>query len=376
MTLAPTAPAAPGAWGQPVEPSAMLRYLDDLGRWRDARRSELDELDHAALAAPDAGGSAAVTGDVTLAMTLWQAVAVRSDEIARVWDSGRVAAAELAQLSTLVWGRLDTADGASLAVSLPEACRLSDAVTAQLRSRLALDPVDLGQAAHLRTLRASLERVRDLVADEPAGLARARATARVDRLDHRLGAVVDKAQRGADVGGLVGPLESEVALMERDLIVGAATRRDDGRDRERAEQLRTELADRADAVALLVAACVAAVSPAPVLGVPRVASLGPVPEEASAVAGYLERLADVGRALDRAEAVYRAPVAELADLRELLTAYRAKADATGLSARAEVAGMHALATAVVDQVPADLVRARAAVAAYRTLLDPPARGLT
>ncbi len=376
MTLAPTAPAAPGVWGRPVEPTAMLRYLEELGRWRDARRAELDELDRAALASPTGSGSAAVTDDVTLAMALWQAVAVRSAEIERVWDSGRVAAAELAQLSTLVWGRLDSAAGASLAVSLPEACRLSDAVTAQLRRRLALDPVDLDQAAHLRALRASLERVRDLVADEPAGLARARATERVDALDRRLGAVLDKAQRGADVGGLVGPLESEVALMERDLIVGAATRRDDARDRARAESLRAELADRADDVARVVDACVAAVRPAPVLGVPRVAALGPVPEEAAAVDAYLRRLADVGRALDRAAEAYRAPVAELADLRAVLDAYRAKAEATGLGSRAEVTGLHALARAVVDEVPADLDRARAVVAAYRTLLDPPARGRT
>ena len=376
MTLALTAPAAPGVRGQAVEPTAMLRYLDDLARWRDVRRAELDELDRAALASPDAGGSAAVTGDVTLAMTLWQAVAMRSAEIERVWDSGRVTATGLAQLSTLVWGRLDSAAGASLAVSLPEACRLSDALTAQLRRRLALDPVDLDQAASLRALRASLERVRDLVADEPAGLARAAATDRVDGLDRRLGAVVDKARRGADVGGLVGPLESQVALMERDLIVGAATRRDDGRDRARAESLRAELADRADAVARLVDVCVAAVRPAPVLGVPRVAALGPVPEDAEAVDAYLDRLVDVARALDRAEEAYRAPLAELADLRAMLAAYRAKADTTGLSARAEVAGVHELAAAVVGQVPADLDRARAVVAAYRTLLDPPPRGLT
>ncbi len=376
MTVALTAPAAPGAWGQPVAPTAMLRFLDELGRWRDARRAELDELDRAALASTDAENKAAVTGDVTLAMTLWQAVAVRCDEIERVWDSGRVLEPGLARLSTLIWGRLDSVDGASLAVSLPEACRLSDAVTGQLRRRLSLDPVDLDQAAHLRALRASLERVRDLVAEEPAGALRAGAAERVDRLDRRLAAVVEKARRGADVGGLVGPLESEVALMERDLIVGAATRRDDERDRERAERLRAELADRADTVARLVEVCVAAVRPAPVLGVPRVAALGPVPQDSAALDAYLDRLVDVGRALDRAEQAYRAPLAELAELRALLDAYRAKAEATGLASRAEVSGLHALAAAVLAEVPAELDRARAVVAAFRTLLDPPVRGLT
>ncbi|HMO11415.1 MAG TPA: hypothetical protein PKB06_07935, partial [Actinotalea sp.] len=202
MTMTITAPTAPGRPGEPVTPSAVLRFLGDLGRWRDGRRAELDELDRAALASPDA---AALTGDMTLSMTLWQAVAARADELEAVWDSGRVGPAELQRLSSLVWGRLGGAGaGSALAVSLPEACRLSDALVGQLRRRLSLDPVDLDLGARLRSLRATLERVRDLVTEVPVGRGRDQAAGRLARLDSRLTDLVDRAQRGADVGGLVG----------------------------------------------------------------------------------------------------------------------------------------------------------------------------
>lgn len=169
------APAPPGAPGRPVAAPEMLRFLGELGAWRTERRAELDELDRAALGSPDA---AAVTGDMTLAMAMWQAVATRADELEQVWDSGRVGPAELTRLSTLVWGRLDPTAGSALAVSLPEACRLSDALTGQLRGRLALDPLGPDVQARLRAVRATLERVRDLVAQLPAGAGRTAATAR------------------------------------------------------------------------------------------------------------------------------------------------------------------------------------------------------
>jgi hypothetical protein len=361
------APAAPGRWGAPVEPTAMLRYLEQLGGWRDGRRAELDDLDRAALDAPD---PAALTADITLSMALWQAVAGRYDELERVWDSGRVGPVELQRLSALVWGRLDAAEagGTTLAVSLPEACRLSDALAGQLRQRLSLDPVGLDLAAHLRSLRASLERVRDLVDAEPKGQAKDAARERLARLDQRMSEVSARAQRGADVGGLVGPLESDVALMERDLIVADATRRDDERDRARALALREDLAQRAVVVGQLADRCVGRVRPAPMLAVPRVEALGPVPEEPGAVDAYLQRLATVDRALTQAEAAYRAPLAELEDLDALLHLYQAKASGTGRGADPEVAELYRLAAAILTEVPADLPRARAVVAAFQTLL--------
>ncbi|WP_199425339.1 hypothetical protein [Actinotalea solisilvae] len=375
MTAAVVAPAAPAAWGRSVEHAAMAAYLDALGAWRDARRRELDALDRVAVTSPDTD----LTGDVTLAMALWQSVATRHDELVRVWDGGRVGAVELARLSALVWGR-DPAGGAAggaggsagtTGVSLPEACRLSDAVTAQLRRRLALETVSADLAGHLAALRAAVERIRDLVAAAPAGPASDDARARLARLDERVDDVTARARRGADVGGLVGPLEADVARAERDLIVAAATRRDDERDLARATSWRAALADRADAVAALADACVRQVVPAPVLGIPQVESLGAVPASAADVDAYLLRLDAVERALARAEDAYRAPVAELTDLRGLLAASRAQAGARGRDRYPEVADLGRHAAEVLAAEPVDLPRARAVVAAYRGLLDAP-----
>lgn len=369
--VAPTlvAPDAPARLGEPVEPEAMLRYLEALGRWRDRRRAELDDLDRLALASPE---SRALAGDVTLSMALWQAVAVRHDDLVRVWDSGRVGPVERQRLSALVWGRLPAAAGSpaeSFAVSLPEACRLSDALAAQLHVRLSLDPVATDLAERVAAMRAALERIRDLAADAPAGPARDGATARLARLERRLVDLTDRAKRGADVGGLVGPWATDAAVAERDLIVAAATRRDDERDRERALALRAELLERAAAVQAQADVCVAQVRPAPTLAVPRVEALGPVPDEPTAVDAYLARLGAVARALTQAEAAYAAPLAEADHLRALLDLYRAKAATTGLEARTEVREMYRLAGAVVHATPTDLPRARAVLAAYQALLS-------
>ncbi|WP_182112464.1 hypothetical protein [Actinotalea sp. JY-7876] len=373
MSAPPVAPDAPAAWGRPVAPTAMAGYLERLAAWRDARRSELDALDRAALASTDD-----LTGDVTLAMALWQSVATRHDELVRVWDGGRVGRVELARLSAMIWGRSDAAvvatGGAAPAttgVSLPEACRLSDAVTAQLRRRLALETVSADLAGHLAALRASVERIRDLVAAAPAGRARTEATAVLGRLSERVDDVTARARRGADVGGLVGPLETDVAHAERDLIVGAATRRDDERDLERARAWRTELDARDDEVAALADRCVAQVAPAPVLGIPRVDALGPVPSDAGEVDAYLVRLDAVERALARAQEAYAAPLAELTDLRGLLDASRAQAAARGRDRYPEVAALAGHAAAVLAAAPVDLPRARAVVGAYRNLIDAP-----
>src|SRR6478672_12647521 len=172
-----TAPAAPGRLGQPLAAQEALRYLEALGAWRDQRKAELDLLDQAALEAPD---QTAFTGDILLSMALWKAVADRHDLLLATWDSGRVGVRERERLATLVWGRLDTSldprlagaaasngvpgSGSALAVSLPEACRLSDALAASLRVRLSVDPADADVTARVRSLRAQVERIRDLAA--------------------------------------------------------------------------------------------------------------------------------------------------------------------------------------------------------------------
>ncbi|HYN66290.1 MAG TPA: hypothetical protein VES93_05330 [Ornithinibacter sp.] len=377
-----TAPAAPGRLGQPLVAQEALRYLDALGTWRDERKAELDVLDSAALAAPD---GAAYTGDLMLSMALWKAVADRHDLLVATWDSGRAGPTELARLSTLVWGRLDATaaraaatpraaavappvPASALAVSLPEACRLSDALAASLRARLGLDPSEADQQARLRALRASVERVRDLIDREPAQ-GRAAAAAMLDRLGGRTTDVLSRLKRGADIGGLLGPLEQDAARAERDLIVGASNRRADAHDEERAKALRTELEARGAALRDLAARCVAQVTPAPRFAVPDVSALGPVPTEPAAVDAYLVRLDAVGRAMTMAQDAYASALSERDELRLTLGAYAAKAADRRTSTRsqqadADLAELRRRAGDALDRAPADLVRGRALVAAY------------
>jgi len=381
-----TAPAAPGRLGQALVPQDALQYLGALTTWRDERKAELDLLDDLALGAEDA---AAFTGDLLLSMALWKAVADRLDLLVATWDSGRVGTTELERLSTLVWGRLDatttgraaSAAGApsALAVSLPEACRLSDALAASLRARLVIDPSEADLQTRLRALRASVERVRDLVDREPAQ-ARAAGSSVLDRLDVRTADVLARIQRGADAGGLLGPLELDAARAERDLIVGASNRRAHAHDEARAKALRAELEARGAALRDLAARCVAQVSPAPRLAVPDVSALGPVPTDPAAVDAYLVRLDAVGRAMTMAQDAYASALSERDELRGTLGAYAAKAEArptspgSGLVA-ADLAELERRASDSLDREPADLVRARALVAAYLAYLGsaPPDR---
>ena len=160
-------PEPPGRIGTAITPEEALHYLEALGVWRDQRRAELDLLDQAALAAPDASS---MTGDVMLSMALWKAVADRHDLLVATWDSGRVGPAGWERLSTLIWGRLDAtldprlaqrpdvpSSSGALAVSLPEAMRLSDALAASLRTRPSLAPTDAHSTSRPPALRAHPE---------------------------------------------------------------------------------------------------------------------------------------------------------------------------------------------------------------------------
>ncbi|MHB8275961.1 MAG: hypothetical protein ACYDC9_14600 [Dermatophilaceae bacterium] len=391
-------PDPPGRIGTAISPEDALHYLEALGTWRDQRRAELDRLDEAALTAADGDamtGRASVTGltgDVMLSMALWKAVADRHDLLVATWDSGRVGPVERERLATLIWGRLDAAldpqmarrpdvpsSSGALAVSLPEAMRLSDALAASLRARLSLDPSDADVTSRVRQLRAQLERVRDLVADEPLD-SRDRFSHKLVKLDERLGEIVEKAKRGADVGGLVGPLEADAARVERDLIVGSATRAAAVRDATRAQTLRTELEARGAAIRDLAARCVASVTPAPRLAVPDVVALGPVPQAPADVDAYLARLATVSRALNLAHAAYASALDERDELRGRLEAYAIKAtrvagnsSATGINTGAgaandDLAELFRRAQEVLREEPADMARARALVAAHQAYL--------
>ncbi|MGW7684985.1 hypothetical protein ACWGID_29865 [Kribbella sp. NPDC054772] len=360
-----SAPASPGKMGSSVPATELLSYLNALGEWRDRRKAELDELDQAALHAAEAD---ALSADVVLSMTVWKAVSDRYELILVTWDSGRVGAKETEQISTLIWGGLDAgAAGGSLAVSLPEACKLSDALASSLRAKLALEPGDADLAARLRQLRAQVERISDLVKQEPANV-RDTALASHHDLDRRLTDLADRNKRGADIGGLIGPLELDAAKAERDLIVGAATRKERAADVARARALRSELEAQGTAVRALADKTVATVSPAPRLAVPDVTALGAVPNTPAELAKYLTRLDAVRRALGQAQAAYGAALGRRDELTQLLDAYQVKA-ASVAPGNEDLAELYRRGRAVIEAEPVDLARLGALVAAYQAYLE-------
>lgn len=361
MTHAPT---APGRLGQPLDVAEAQTYILDLDDWVRARRSDLDQLDEAALAA---GRGDEIASDMTLSMAIWQAVQRRYQLLNATFDGGRVGPVEAERLSTLVWGRLDGDLGAGLAVNLPEACRLSDALAGQVRAKLALMPGADAAAARIRALRAGLERVRDQVELEPAA-ARVSARERLDGLVRRLESITDRAQRGADVGGLLGPLEAEATIFERDLIVGNAQRREARDELEAARTLRTQLLARAEALTDLVQRCVREVDPSPHYAVPDVAALGQVPNTPAEIRAYTSRLERVASALAMAEGAYGDALAEKVQLLDLLEALRAKADAHGLANQPDLAASEQSARGVLSRTPTPLTVARSMVGTYQTWL--------
>ena len=361
-----TAPAAPGRMGVEVPPTQAVTYLEQLGRWRDGRHAELDQLDQAALQSPN---GAAATGDITLSMALWKAVADRYEQLLSVWDSGRAGPTERIRFGTLIWGRLDTDAASGLAVSLPEACRLSDALASSLRVRLGLEVSGAEITERIRQLRAQMERIRDQVALEPAGTAQQQASGQQARLARRLQETADKAARGGDVGGLLGPLEIDAATFERDLIVGGARRREAAVLIRRAEDRRTELEARETGLRNLAATCVRRVDPAPRYAVPDVELLGPMPESPIELETYLRRLDQVARAMTVAERAYGEALSEHRELSDRLEAYRAKATATGVVDHRDLARAYAMAREALDRQPARMTLANQLVTLYQTYLQ-------
>jgi hypothetical protein len=361
-----TAPVAPGRMGQALDARAAQVYVDELGRWRDGRRGELDELDKAALQA--ATGSSA-TGDILLSMALWKAVSDRYELLFATWNSGRVGATELMRMSTLIWGRLDASTASGLSVSLPEACRLSDALLSQLRVKLGLDPSGMEITERIRQLRAQMERIREQIDLEPAGAAQQQAALEQSRLARRLRELAEKASRGGDVAGMLGPMEIDAATFERDLIVNGARRRDAAALVQRAREERADLDAREAALHSIVEECVRRVDPAPRYAVPDTAALGPVPNTLDQLENYLRRLDQVSRAMTIAQTAYMKALQDHEELASRLEAYRAKAVATGVADVPDVAQAYELARNALDQRPSRMVLADQLVTVYQTYLQ-------
>jgi len=344
-----TAPAAPGRLGEPIDAIQLRTYLIALDGWLDTRRAELAALDEAVRASEHSDD---LTPDVALGLQLWQAIQTRYRRLLQVWDRGRVGVKEREQLASLVWGRLDDevwGGHAASGLSLPEACRMSDALTGQLRSRLQLDPAGTQAVGRLRDLRASMERLRDQVGLEPPATSAA-ARAKLDRLEERLTNIQDKAGRGGDVGGLLGPLEADAATFERDLIVGGVLRRQQainqtqgnaqppaGLNRvaqtgrlEVAGRLRADLIVRGQQLDELVDRVAAAVPNPPKYAVPDVTSLGPVPEDPADLERYLRRLQQVAKAMDVIDRAYAEAVRGTQVLGNELIMLRAEVEQHGV----------------------------------------------
>lgn len=361
-----TAPVAPGQMGSALDARAADVYIGELGRWRDARRRELDELDKAALQA--ANGTTA-TGDILLSMALWKAVSDRYELLRATWSSGRVGVTELTRMSTLIWGRLDASAASGLSVSLPEACRLSDALLSQLRVKLGLDPSGMEITERIRQLRAQMERIREQIDLEPAGAAQQQAALEQSRLARRLKELADKAGRGGDVAGLLGPLEIDASTFERDLIVGGARRRDAAALVERAREQRADLRAREAALHRIVEECIRRVDPAPRYAVPDIAALGEMPNTRDELEDYMRRLDQVSRAMTLAQTAYTKALEDHQELGSRLEAYRAKATATGVAEVPDVAQAYQLARNALDDRPSRMVLARQLVSVYQTYLQ-------
>lgn len=347
------APPAPGRLGEPVDVLALRSYLIALDGWLDARRAELEALDEAVRASQH---SDELTPDVALGLQLWQAIQTRYRRLLQVWDRGRVAMREREQLASLIWGRLDDDAWRGIAaagMSLPEACRMSDALTGQLRARLQLDPAGTQAIGRLRDLRAGMERLRDQVALEPPQTIEP-ARARLAGFQERLAEIVDKAGRGGDIGGLLGPLESEAATFERDLIIGGVLRRQQaagqsasvrsaGPDEqaELARRLRADLIARGQQLGELVDRVAASVANPPRYAVPDVTAMGPVPTDPVQLDAYLARLQQVGKAMDKVDHACAEAVRGAEVLGNALILLRAETQQSGVSDDLLVGMLHA-----------------------------------
>ena len=367
-----TAPAAPGTLGAPVGVQEAMTYLGLLGAWITQRRAELDDLDATILASPE---RAQLTNDMMLSLSVWQAIKTRYDLLLTTWDSGRVGPTEQLRLSALIWGRLDdtvpdpTAPAptsvaiSGLSVSLPEACRLSDALAGQLRSRLNRSPQSDQLAGRLRDLRAQVERLRDQAKLEPPATQPA-VVAQIEDISAHTDDLVGKADRGGDIGGLLGPLEIRAATMERDLIVGNTKRRQAQDKLARARELQAALERRETSLGDLVARTVDAVTPAPKYAVPNVDALGGVPSSASQLDAYLGKLESVSKAMQVVEDAYSRALDQRASLVTRLAQEVSTAEQSGVAGDADVAALARLVESFLARRPAPTLVVASLIDAY------------
>ena len=220
--LMTTAPVAPGRIGEAIEPAAIQDYLRDLEAWVRARRTELDELDAAALAA-DRG--AEVASDMALSLSAVEGglrpLPADLRDLGRRPGARERAAADLhADLGPARRRQRPARRAGGLAArGLPALRRAGrpapdPALPGARRRRLgrpdqaAAGPAGAAAATRCPSSRRPCARQRRRSwASWPAGWPRSPS----------------ELSGGGDVGGMLGPLEIDATTYERDLIVGNAT---------------------------------------------------------------------------------------------------------------------------------------------------------
>lgn len=369
--VAPPPPAEPGE--QP-EVGAITHYVAELARWRMRRDHELRALDELTRAHDDRD---ALEGDLTESMTLFHAIAQRHDLLLATWRSndGGSGDPELDDgqrgwVGQLVWGVLEMPDGDSraLALPLPDALRLSDAMAFALRGRLGTEEDELAMPERLERAREHLDLVRSHVEDRGEVAEDDRLAHRLEAAQARLGELADRADDAAvdDLAALV----SELASIDRTAIVGRVTHAHQVADRGQALTERAHLVARGEAVRALAERVLDAINPAPRLGIPDVEALGEVPEEEGpALEAYISNLERVGRALEQAHSTYAAALAEYADLADRAERLARTLAGCGAPTSVDLAGMLTATKECLHTQPADVRRAAALLAAQESYLD-------
>lgn len=370
ITLA-SGPCATGDLTSPPTVEELRRYVEQLAAWRATLDHELDALDKRAQSSrtPDAYSS-----DVSLAMALRASIDARCDDLVRVWDSGRVGNTELGRAAELMWGRLPDALGNPSAFSLTEACTLVSALYERIAARLSGDAVaGSGATDEITAVRETLDRAarsaRALCRreDDVAALA-----LRLDSLLHR-GTQVE-------IGAGVAELANEAFALEALLVKEIGLRAAVTRDAAAAASTRSRLLSDEAAVRATAAEARVKIADVPSLAIPSVDSVGAPPAvptaEVDAAPGswteararldaYLTKLARVDAALKEAAARYGAGLAQRADLRGLLGAYRDRAQRCGLGEDDALAAQYESARTALYTAPCDTAAAEALVAAYQ-----------
>ena len=360
LTVAPSAPAT-------------LEFLEALDRWITTLRTSLDQLDAGAQLAGDPNH---YTSDITLAMSLFQSITARRDELVAAWDSGRVGPEELARLAVLMWGRLPDPLGAPSAFTLTEAGTLAAALTDRLAAALSADAVaGSGVAGRIITVRAAIDRCRAQA--KVLGM----AASHLDELAARLDAALESKDRER-ITTTVNALDTEVTGLERDLIKETALRTSTAHLLAKLQLRYAELEARAATVNALAERCRSRITDPPRLAVPDVTALGEPPEsltgdastaaEWAAARGeldeYARRIERCAAALDEAEARYGAPLAVREDLRGLLGAYRTRVGRSGLAEDVPLTDAYRAARDVLWTAPCDLREARELVERYQRMV--------